>query len=264
MTPLEALLGLLERVGASRDAAALLSDEELIRWPTEAVRELKSQKLLVKASPADSVVCPGCEQECTMPVNTVSAGTGKAASFVVCDKRDDINRAEVPAERLRQWRCGAEAVGAFVSKSLGLRPESQRKTDAGLWELGLVTGKKRSQMVCLKANEALELVAGQNAVPLTELVRFGAEGYSVDCEAIRQLVDAATTGDSRYTPSNARRVARKLDTQALHERWRKEYRALKQRRPGMSGVWYSEQIARMGITPKRSAETIRKHMHGQK
>ena len=134
---------------------------------------------------------------------------------------------EVPAERLRQWRCGAEAVGAFVAQSLGLRSDSQRKTDAGLWELGLVAGKKRSQMVCLRANEALELVAGQNAVPLAELVRFGAEGYSVDSEAIRQLVDAATTGDSRYTPSNARREARKLETQALHESWRKEYRALK-------------------------------------
>jgi hypothetical protein len=199
-----------------------------------------------------------------MPVHTVSAGTGKAASFIVCDKRDDINRVLVSAERLRQWRCGVEAVGAFVAQSLGLRTDSQRKADAGLWELGIVTGKKRSQMVCLKANEALELMAGQNAVPLAELVRFGAEGYSLDCEAIRQLVDAASTGDSRYTPSSTRREARKLDTQALHERWRKEYRALKQRRPGMSGVWYSEQIARMEITPKRSAETIRKHMHGQK
>ena len=264
MTPLEALLGLLERVEASRGAAALVSEEELRQWPAEAVRKLKAHKLLAKASPADSVVCPGCEQECTMKVDTEHDGTGPVVSFVVCDKRDDICRVEVPAERLKQRRCGAEAVGAFVSKSMELRPESQRKTDAGLWELGLVTGKKRSQMVCLRAVGELELVAGQNAVPLTELVRFGSEGYSVGWEAIRQLVDAAMTGDSRYTPSNARCVARKLDTQALHERWRKEYRVLKQRRPGMSGVWYSEQIARMEITPKRSAETIRKHMHGQK
>jgi hypothetical protein len=264
MTPIEALLELLALVGAKGGGAALLSEEELSHWPSEAVRKLKSQKLLAKASPAVSAVCPGCEQECVMPVYTPPAGTGPAVSFVVCDKRDDTNRVEVPTERLRQWCCGVEAVGAFVARSLGLRSDSQRKTDAGLWELGLVAGKKRSQMVCLRANEALELVAGQNAVPLTKLVRFGAEGYSVDCEAIRQLVDAASTGDSRYTPSSTRREARKLDTQALHERWRKEYRALKQRRPGMSGVWYSEQIARMEITPKRSAETIRKHMHGQK
>jgi hypothetical protein len=264
MTPLEALLELLGRVGASRDAAALVSEEELSRWPAEAVRELKAKKLLVKASPATTVVCPGCEQECTMHVDTVSAGTGKVASFVVCDKRDDINRVAVSAERLRQWRCGAEAVGAFVAQSLGLRPGSQRKAGAGLWELGLVMGKRRSQMVCLGANGALELVAGQNAVPLVEIVRFGADGYSVDSEAIRQLVDAATTGDSRYTPSNARRESRKLETRGLHERWRKEYQALKKRRLGMSDVWYSEQIAKSEIARGRSAETIRKHMKGQK
>ena len=33
MTPLDALLELLERVGASRGAAALVSEEELSRWP---------------------------------------------------------------------------------------------------------------------------------------------------------------------------------------------------------------------------------------
>jgi hypothetical protein len=260
MTPLEALLELLAFVGAKEGGAPLLSEEELSLWPAEAVRELKSQKLLVKASPAASVVCPGCEQECTMPVHTLPSGMDAAASFVVCDERDDTNRVEVPAERLRQWRCGVEAVGAFVARSLGLRSDSQRKTDAGLWELGLVAGKKRSQMVCLRANEALELVAGQNAVPLAGLVLFGAEGYSVDTEAVRQLVDAATTGDPRHTPSNARREARKLDTQALHESWRKEYRALKQRRPEMSDVWYSQLIAKMDIAQGRNAETIRKHM----
>jgi hypothetical protein len=36
MTPLEALLELLERVGASRGAAALVSEEELSRLPVEA------------------------------------------------------------------------------------------------------------------------------------------------------------------------------------------------------------------------------------
>lgn len=195
-----------------------------------------------------------------MQVHTLTAGTGKASFFVLCDKRDDINRVPVSAERLRQWRCGVEALGAFLAQSLGIQSESHRKAGDGLWELGLVAAKKRSQMVCLKANEALELVAGQTAVPLAELVRFGADGYSVDCEAIRQLVDAANTGDNRYTPSNARREARKLDTQAVHKRWQNEYRAQKKSRPEMSDVWFAQQIAKLSIGNGRSAETIRKHM----
>jgi hypothetical protein len=260
MTPLDALREVLERLGASRGAAALVSEEELSRWPVEAVRKLKSQNLIIKASPAVSVVCPGCEQECTMPVFTVPAGARAAASFVVCDKRDDTNRVAVSAERLRQWRCDAEAVGRFVAQSLGLRPENQRKAGAGLWELGLVKGKKRSQMVCLRADGALELVAAQNAVPLAELVCFGAEGYSVDTEAVRQQVDAATTGDPRYTPSNDLREARKLKTQSRYESWRKAYRALKKRRPEMSDASCSKQIAKMDIGNGRNAETIRKHL----
>ncbi len=237
-----------------------VSEAELSLWPTEAVRGLKSHKLLVSAGPATTVVCSGCEQECTMPVHTVPAKMGNAASFVVCDKRDDINRVPISAERLRQWRCGVEAVGGFVARSLGMRPESQRNVGAGLWELGLMKGKRRSQMVCLRAGEALELVAGGNAIQLSELVSFGAEGYSVDCDAIRQLVDASTMGDSRYTPSNARREARKLDMQTLYANWRKEYRAMKNRRPEMSDVWYAQQIAKSEIGEGRSAETIRKHM----
>ena len=77
-------------------------------------------------------------------------------------------------------------------------------------------------------------------------------------------MDVAATSDPRYTPSNARREARRLDTKGLYETWRKEYRAFKQRRPGMSDVWYSEQIAKSEIAQGRSAETIRKHMKGQK
>lgn len=260
MTPLEALLELLERIESGGDGTAVVSEAELSHWPAEAVRELRTQRLLVKASPAVSVVCPGCEQECTMPLHNVSSGVGKTALFVVCNKRDDINRVAVSAERAKQWRCGVDAVGAFVAQSLGLRAGVQRKADAGLWELGIVQGKKRSQMVCLRASTALELVAGQNAVPVAELVRFVAEGYSVDDEAIRQLVDAASTGDSRYTPSNARRETRKLETQARHKRWRKAFQTLKRSRPGRSGVWYSQQIAKLDVADGCSAETIRKNI----
>ncbi len=195
-----------------------------------------------------------------MPVYTPRPPTGTAASFVVCDKRDDINRVEVPAERLRQWRCGAEAVAAFVAQSLGLRSGGQRKTDAELWELGLVTGKKRSQMLCLRASGELELVAGNNVVSLSELIDYRNGKYLLDQAMIRQLVDTATTADNRYTPSNARREARKLETQAMYESWRKAYRDLTKTRGNMSDVWYSQQIARMDIAKSRNAGTIKKNM----
>ena len=143
---------------------------------------------------------------------------------------------------------------------LGLRRGDQHPADAGLLNIGMASGDKRSQMLSLRADGELALVAANNAVPLAELVGYRDGEYSVDGDMIRQLVDSATTANPRYTPSNARREARKLDTQAMYEAWRKAYRDLKKKRRNMTDVWYSRQIAKKDIANGRSAETIRKHM----
>lgn len=257
---MDAILELLARVGTNQGGAVLVSEEELSQWPEVAVKAMKSHNLLVKASPAASVVCPGCEQECVMTVHTRTPERRGPASFVVCDKRDDINRVGVPAERLKQWRCDIDAVCAFIAQSLELRPTNRRGSVAGLWEIGVAAGDKRHQMLCLKADGELVLIAGSTALALAELIRYRDNAFSIDTARMRQVVDSATTADNRYTPSNARREARKLDTKGLHESWQKEYRALKKRRPEMSDVWYSRQIVRMDIAKGRSAATIKKNM----
>ena len=260
MTPQGALTELLARVGARNGAAVLVTDEELSQWPAAAVAAMKSQKLLAKARPALSVVCPGCEQQCVMPVHTLPVGARRPASFIVCDKRSDINRVPISTERLRQWRCDAEAVCEFIAKNLGLRRSDQGSVNAAVWNIGIASGDKRHQMLCLKADGVLALVASTSMVPLAELIGYGDGAYSLDDNVIRQLVDSATIADSRYTPSNARREARKLDTQAMYEGWQKAYRDLKKRRRDMSDAWYAQQIAKQGIGARRDAETIRKHM----
>ena len=62
MTPQDALTELLARLGANNGAAVLVSEKELSGWPAAAIQAMKSQKLLVKAEPASSAVCPGCER----------------------------------------------------------------------------------------------------------------------------------------------------------------------------------------------------------
>jgi hypothetical protein len=46
----------------------------------------------------------------------------------------------------------------------------------------------------------------------------------------------------------------------MYATWQKEYQALKKRRPNMSDVWYSEQIAKSAVGQGRNASTIKKHM----
>jgi hypothetical protein len=256
MTPIDVLSELLERMGASNGATVLVGTDELRWWPREAVKAMKKQRLIIK-SPAASAICPGCERSCLMPVH-ITAGTPSA--FIVCDTRSDINRVPVAPEALLQWQCNAELVSAFVGLSLGLRQSAKQADDTSRWEIGMVFGEKRSQMVCLEANGTVVVMAGENKIPLAELIEFHDGAYAVDVAQVLRLVDAASTADNRYTPSNARIEARKLDTQAMYESWRKEYRALRKRRPGMSDVWYSQHIANMDIALGRDSETIRKQM----
>lgn len=260
MTPKDALIELLERVEASQGAAVLINGEELSHWPSAAVKAMKSQELIVKAHPASSAICPGCEYDCVMPVHTSPATTGAPPSFIVCDKRSDINRVPVPTERLTQWQCSVNAVCGFVAVSLGLRRSNKQTASADLWEIGIATGNKRSQMLCLQVNGALVLVAGSNKVPLAELIEYHDGKYTLDGAMICRLLDASSTADNRYTPSHVKREARKLDTQSMYDGWRKVYSNLKKNHPNMSDVWCSRKIAKMDISNGRNAETIRKQM----
>jgi hypothetical protein len=260
MTPQTALIELLDRVGASLGAVVLVNDDELNRWPGAAVTAMKAQKLIKKASPAISAICPGCESECAMPVYALPSTAGASVSFIVCDKRSDVNRVPIAADRLTQWQCSMDSVCGFIATCLGLRHNNKLTDSVGLREIGIATGKKRCQMLCLQANGVLTLVAGNNKVPLAELIEFHDGKYSLDDTMICRLVDVATTADKRRTPSDVKRESRKLATKAVHESWKKEYSKLKKTHPNMSDLWYSKKIAKMPIANNCKAETIRKNM----
>lgn len=260
MTPQTVLVELLERLAAGRGDSVLVSDHGLGQWPPEAVAAMKSQKLIAKARASTSAVCPGCERECVMSVQTPPTTSRTPSAFIVCDKRSDINRVPVSVDRLTQWQCSVKAVCGFVADAVGIRSVTKQTDDVSLWEIGVATGNKRSQMLCLQAKGGLALVAGGNALPLADFIGYANRAYSLDAVMVRQLVDSATTADTRYTPSTARREIGKHDTQVMYESWRKAYRVLKRKHPGKSDVWYSQQIAKTHNPLGRDASTIKKHM----
>ncbi len=262
MTPRDALIELLERVGAQRGAAVLISGVELQGWPPEAVSALRSHQLLTGARPATTVICPGCEESCVMPVETIPDGPGGPAQFIVCDKDIDIARVDITPDQLRQWKCDAAAIARFVAQCLGLHRSGRQPARSEILEIGLAVGDTRHQMLSLRTDGDVTLAVADATMPLPNLVDFVGGTYMLDTEAIRQLVDEAATADPRYTPSTERRKARKLDTQARYERWREAYRTLRRRRPQMSDVWYAGQLAKHEVAAGCSAETIRKHMKG--
>lgn len=195
-----------------------------------------------------------------MPVHTPSTIAGGKVLFIVCDKRSDINRVSVSGSRLIQWQCNADLVCRFIAASLGLRRGGTQAAHADLWDIGIAAGDKRSQMLCLQADNGLTLVVADIRMPLAELIAFCDGRYSLDGAIIRRMVDAATTADSRYTPSQIKREARKLDTQEMYSSWQKAYRNLKRNKPGKTDTWYAQKIAKTDIAQGRDPETIRKNM----
>ena len=257
MTPEAILIEILQRVGALQNKVVLIATDELTRWPEEAVTALRAQKIIKKARPASHALCPGCEQECLMPVQTIPAATGDSSLFIVCDKRGDVNRVEITSTQLTQWQTSANRIATFIADCLSLRYSGKRQGNANLLEVGMVKGDKRTQMLCLRCEGELLLVGGSVSVRLAEAVQFNAERYSIDQELVRRLVDSSTVADSHYTPSTARLEVRKLDTQARHEACRKKARELRRKHRDKSERWIAKRIEKLGTGGNIKWETIR-------
>jgi hypothetical protein len=264
MSPPEAFAELLERLAAQQGQPASVDEEELAEWPGEAVHAMKAQRIIVRTEPAKSAICSGCEWQCTMEVHVLPGGDRQSSSlFILCDKPPDMNRVAVPAARIRQWPCTLDVMRGFVAHSLGLRLSNSKPETAGLWEVGIAQGDKRRQMLCLRANRQIELVAGGSALPLPEFVRWEAGRFLLESSGVRQLVDTSNSVDSRYTPSVAGSEARKRKTQEMHAGWRQAFRELKAERPGRPDVWYAKQSANSGVGQGCTVDTVRKNMKGR-
>ncbi len=124
----------------------------------------------------------------------------------------------------------------------------------------VLRGDKRTQMLALRLQHELALTPDHSTIALADLVSFEDGSFTVNAAMVRQMVDTAPPADPRHTPSTARREARKVDTQAMYEKWQKAYRALRKKSPGKSVVWYSQQLVKTTLTQGRNASTIKKHM----
>jgi hypothetical protein len=215
MTPQDALCELLARLGASKGAAVLISGEELNHWPAVAVRAMKSQNLLAKAHPAASVVCPGCEQECVMPVYTLSHETRDPAAFIVCDKRRDINRVRVPIRRLEQWRVSAISITELITGLLGLRRPDPSDTVTGRLEIGLLRGGKGSSHLVLLANGRLTLTLAGHSIALADVLTLEDSGFKLDKQTLIRLVDKpiGRAGDAESAAQRRERIKKRVQTE---------------------------------------------------
>ena len=214
MTPEAALVELLERVGARHGAAVIVSDHELNAWPSAAVAAMKSQRLLTKARPTTSTVCPGCERECVMPVHVLTDKAREPAAFIVCDKRSDINRVAVPVRCLEQWQASGDSIAALLSGLLGLHSSRASGTNAARWEVGMLKGAKHSSHLVLIADSRLTLSLAGHSVPLADVLALEGNAFKVDRRALTRLADqpVAGAGDMESAAHRRERLKKRVQT----------------------------------------------------
>ena len=204
MNPADALADLLARVAAADGAAAMFSERELAVWPATAVGLLKAEKLLVKGSPADVVTCPGCEEDCTMPVESAITPGGQLRAFVMCDKRDDVGRVPVDVDMLEQWGCSPERVADALARLLGIR---RREGDAAAarWTVGVLKGAKHSAHVVLGIGRGMELSIAGHTLALADVLELSDKGLVLDRRALVLCVDAPVAGGGDVESAKQRR-----------------------------------------------------------
>jgi hypothetical protein len=173
----------------------------------------------------------------------------------VCDVRVHDPNEDVD-ERIH-WAMW-QAPTFLVMSPLGSHPYKARKG----WDRNDAATSTRwleflTEQYVLGLENRVRKSAGEMAL---ELAKKPEPVYSETGKNSPRPKDGLTAADSRPLSNSARHEVRKLATQERYKRWQKEYRELRKRRPEMSDVWYSRQIARLPIGEGQSADTIRKHM----
>ena len=212
MTTKDALIELLDRVAALNGAPTLINTDELDLWPGEAVAAMKAQKLITKARPASSVVCPGCEEECLMPVHTIAASSGNPALFIVCDKRDDIGRVPVAVALIEQWHTSGDSIADLIADLLGQQRSSMGSSSGDLWEIGVFRGAKHSSHLALLVGNKFTLTLAGYSIALQEVLTIDGETFKIDRRKLSRLVDnpSAGAGDEESSKQRGKRLKKRV------------------------------------------------------
>lgn len=205
MTLDDVLRELIGCLGARDDC--VIGWEQARRWPKGAIEIFQRAGWLKATAPADMIECPGCEENCFMPVQFFPAPPRQtAAPFVACDVRSEMGKVSVPLARLQQWQLTQAQIARWVSNTLDLRGKPEKDAASASFKLGNIQGKQRQAELHLDLNEPVSLKASGHMLPLSEIA-FIADGLpSIDRAAILAMVDLPPARVQKVKESVKKRV----------------------------------------------------------
>lgn len=102
MTLEDVLQELIQVLGSKGDGT--ISWELVREWPEGAVEIFQNAGWIKPKEPVTTVVCPGCEENCFMPVHVRKRDDGVIHARVMCDRLDYMGPVPIHSDHLQQWQ----------------------------------------------------------------------------------------------------------------------------------------------------------------
>jgi hypothetical protein len=174
----------------SADDPCLLGWTQFRQWPKGAAQVFESAGWLTTAPPAQTVECMGCEENCFKSVEVVTGPPGTALrAFVNCTLRPDMGRVPVDRSRLQQWQVSRRQVAKSVAMMLGCGEPARARNEAGTFELGVIQGHRRLDILRLTFGDSATLSAGGHELPLAQVLYVGDGCIQLNRDRVLALVD---------------------------------------------------------------------------
>lgn len=199
------------RLSADEDGASIVGTGDIRRWPDNALEELLRLRVFGLHTPAQSIVCPGCDDGHLEDVERVTDTGGLTHLVIRCARH---GRVEVQPETLLRWRLDRRAFAVALGRMLGASREPGRLDGGRGWVLRVSDPGGAEREICLDCSPqgnvtsafGVFLVASSarlpapGVLPLSAILAWDGAALSVDrgeldrCLARRAVVGREQSG----------------------------------------------------------------------
>ncbi|MCP3680989.1 MAG: hypothetical protein GY782_12355 [Gammaproteobacteria bacterium] len=194
---------------------------ERTAWDEDAWDFCLSNKLIQEASPAQTVICDGCAEQCIMEFKVLpKKGSHDATAVVMCDKPEAMGLVYMPIEQLQQWHIGHEIVAQVIAKKLAIKTDLVHyQQDKQRWHIGIFKGKKhkRPLYLCID-DDALCLSLAGHVVPVIDMLAVNKSKLAIKEYRLTQKVDNPQGTDETPDERKKRIQCRYKEIQAARVR----------------------------------------------
>lgn len=203
---------LLGRMRSASGRSIELSTAELLTWPAGDVAALQAAGAILRGSPGNSTVCPGCEQACVMPVEEMRRSGRPAVLFIVCDKREDVASVPVAPALLERWRTNEAGLADSLARLLGAGAASPTDGPTASHRLGVIKGRLNKEVAYLGSGDGgLKLMLAGHALDLLLVLNIENGVLALDTERLRRCVDSpAGTSTFKEQPEDRQKRLQEL------------------------------------------------------